>query len=351
MKLTFATFMLTGLATTAGAPSSDLRFAAEKGVSVRKTFQEQTTWSLGSIEQIVDGSPTGLPTPEMTGKSERRLTVVDTCTSVDAGVALELVREFETVEGHSGLDFEVQGATEQFALDMSSELDGGKVIFERKTKGSEPEPRFAPESKASSKLLEGLRDDLDLRAFLTEEGVGVGDWWKVDAATLVDVLAPGGELWLVPKKGAVPPEQLQILDASDVLATTLCGLAENTGDLAGEVLCTWKETKTEGEREIAVIEVEWESTSRTDASERLARRMRAAGEDTSRTELEVVMSVTAEGRGQLLWDLGSSRAIALALALEAKFDVTFGFNQEGSDVAYHFTLDAESALKSEFEVQ
>ena len=47
---------------------------------------------------------------------------------------------------------------------------------------------------ADESLLEGLLEDIDLRAFLPTEEVDVDDEWEVDTSTLGPVLLPGGAL-------------------------------------------------------------------------------------------------------------------------------------------------------------
>lgn len=350
MKFHLATLIWFSLVSTLAAPGADLKFAAEAGVSMRRTLQEDTTWTLESMQQVVDGRPLREETPPMTGGGQRRLTVLDTYAAVDGGVATKLAREFEEIAGKSTLDFDVDGTHQSFVVNLASELEGAKVLFERKDKDSEPTAKFASESEASSKLLEGLREDLDLRAFLTETGLTEGDYWKVDVASLADVLAPGGDLMLDPEQGALPKE-LAILDAYDVLGTTLCALRDNTGDLAGEVLCTWKDTTKDGERELAVIELEWEATSKTQASELLARRFESSGAASNRVDLEVTSGVTTEGIGQLVWDLTANRAASFALTLDTQFDIRFGFTEQGAKVSFQVALSGKSELKGEFAVQ
>jgi hypothetical protein len=337
------------LAPAALAPEDELRAAPKEGSSLRKTFRERTTWRLESMEQVLDGAPLANPVPEMLGSVSRELVVADVVRKAGGAAPLELAREYESVRGQAQLDFEIDVEEQSFTLDLASELEGARVLFERAGAGAEAQAKAEPGASAPAGLLGGLREDLDLRAFVTEEGVAEGDWWKVDAAALADVLAPGGELGLALEKGAVRPEQLMVLDASEVVATTLCALSETAGELEGEVLCTWTETLERDGRKLAVIELDWQSASRGEAGPELARRLETAGLETMREDLTLDLAFSTKGEGQLVWDLAAGRARSLALELESQVEVAFAFTAQGAEAQFGFGLEARSTIEAGIE--
>ena len=263
---------LVAIAVALAPNPAELHFAPAKGTELRKTFTERTSWTLKSAER--GGSAQDVP--DMTCQQERRMVAVDRYLAIEDGVPTKLTRELESIGGSCSLDFKVPNASDAVELRLESELSGAKLAIERKDAKSEPSIKFADDSRAGSTQLEGLREDLDLRAFLTETGLDVGDHWKVDAATLTDVLAPGGELRRWVPRGAIDAGALRVLTPVQIISCTLCSLADGAGVPEGEVLCTWKQTKKEDGAELAVIELEWDGHSRCEMDEAWARATLAA---------------------------------------------------------------------------
>jgi hypothetical protein len=326
--------------------AADLHFAPARGTELRKTFEERTSWSLKTAERIVGGNPQGEDVPAMSCQQERRLVVLDRYVAVEDGVPTKLARELETIEGSCSVDFKIPQASDHVDLELHSDLAGAKLVFERKDAKSAPVVKFADEARASAAQLDGLREDLDLRAFLTETGLDVGDHWTVDAATLIDVLAPGGDVHRLPQHGAIRAGDLQVLTPVQAAAASLCSLADGYGKPEGDVLCTWKQTKKDGDDELAVIEIEWDGHSHCNLDEPLERACKAAGVEQGR-ELSPSLAWTSEGKGQLVWDLKANHAHSFVLQLESRIDVRIS----GGEGELHYGLEAKSELKAEFEAK
>ncbi|MCC7012094.1 MAG: hypothetical protein IT454_06015 [Planctomycetes bacterium] len=347
MKHAIALALCSAASATLLAPRQDLRFALPAGAKTEKHFTEVTKWSLESMEQEIDGQHAAVQVPAMSGVVERKLGVIDTLVALDARGPLRLEREFVNVSTGAELRFAAGPGSDDFTLPLTSALEGRRVVFERKPKEAEWTRTFAGEPEAQADVLSGLREDLDLRALVAEEGVEQGDTWKLDAATLADVLAPGGDLRFTFATRALPSSQF--LDPTEIVGTTLCALADSTGELAGEILCTWRETKTIGDARCALIELEWESTARNDLAAELARRQESAGSEVLREDLAMQFSWSTEGKGQLLWNLDAKRAHSLELELDSDVAIDFKWVAVESTVAFHFDLTAKSALSASFE--
>jgi len=337
------------LAIALASPPSEreLAFQPAAGATVQKTFTERTSWTLDSMTLIYEDGEVAMTPPELTGVAELRLVVLDTYGAVDGGVPLVLRREFDTVEARSTIEIDVEGASEDLELDLSSELEKQKVVFTRDTPRDEAEAKFEGEEHAASELLRGLREDLDLRGFLPSADVGVEDWWEVDVAKLGDVLAAGGDLALAPDAGAdLDSEHLQ---ADQVVATALVRLGEARDGRSGEATLTWKETKTDGERELAVIAIEIGATAKGALGERLRHMLAAAGADAA--DRTLTMEWTAEGEGTLTWDLTAGRFESLELALEVEIVVEFVEQGDEDAVSYRFALSGETEIAAALEAK
>jgi hypothetical protein len=332
----------------AGPPAErELAFQPAAGATLQKTFTERTSWTLDSMTMVYDGAEVSMTPPELTGVAELRLVVRDTYGAVDGGVPLVLLREFETVTSRSVLELEVEGASEDLDLDLASEIEGEKVVFTRETPGDEAEAKFEGEEHATSELLRGLREDLDLRGFLPAEDVGVEDWWEVDVEQLADVLAPGGDLALAPGRGAsLDSENLQ---PDQIVAAALVRVGEARDGRSGEATLTWKETKKEGERELASIAVEIGATAKGELSGRLRQLLAEAGAEAD--DRKLAMEWAADGEGTLVWDLTADRfeSLELALDVEVVVDLVEGSGEDA--VSYRFALSGKTELAAAVEAK
>jgi hypothetical protein len=336
-------------AAPATAPGNALAFAPASGSSVKRSFSEATAWKLSSIERVLDGQPSPMQAPELEGECRRELVVLDVYAELAGGLPKRLERDFESISGHSVLSIATTAEPEVLEVHLASPHEDAKVTIERKEPSAAPAFRVRGSDAASSPQFAGLREDLDLRALVAEEGVEEGDHWTIDAATLADVFAPGGALDLAPKTGDLPLSAY--LEPEDVGGTTLCCLADNAGELSGEVLCTWRSTKKEGEASWAVIELEWDSTTRSDVAPELLRRLVESGDDSMRDQLSMLMSWKSTGQGELTWDLAAHRARSFELKLESVVDVEMRWEEDSSIVGYHFVLQATSELATKIEAR
>lgn len=329
------------------AAEDTLAFQPRKDSALRKTFTERTSWRVSELVQIFNGEPVSAPSPEISGSNTREFTVLDRYAELSASRPKLLRRTYEALSGAMKLEFEVQGMAESVAAASSSPLAGLQVEFECGDGDSACRARFAAEGAGDTALLVGLAEDLDLRAFLPAEDVGVEDWWNVDAAHLARVLAPGGRLSLDPDKGSIPPSEL--LDPLEVATTMLCTLAENIGELGGDVTAKWSETKQIDGRSVAVIEIDWSSSSKDAHADRARAMLGAAGSTSERTAPAVDFEVASEGKGQLLWDLAAGRAHSFELELDSTIAAELFWTQNGQRSGYRFKVEAASKLAATFE--
>jgi hypothetical protein len=345
MKVFSALLAFVLLSSAAWLPADSLAFAPEAKSRAKKSFTESTTWKLTSLDRRVNGSPQPMAPIDARGMVTRALAVVDTYVKIEGGVPLELEREFDTVGAQADSSLDAQGELENFEIELTSPLSDAKVRFQREDKSADPEAKFADERSTGTDVLEGLREDLDLRALLGAPEVKQGDSWKIDAAKLADVLAPGGTLALA--TSSLPASQT--LEAPDILLTTLCSLADAASGLEGEVTCTWRNTTAEGKAKLAVIDVDWESKSGGNLGPELIRRLGAASASTPREDLGLTVNWSSKGRGELVWDLARNRARSLRLKLDSEVNWVESWSQQGVTVALTVAMEAQSDFEVEIE--
>ncbi len=348
LALQTTTTLLAVFALSWRAPEAELAFAPAADSRVRRTFDESTRWRITELSQVLNGEPVAGPTPEISGSNERKLIVLDHFAELGAKRPARLVRKFEELRGESRLEFEVSGMQENVKTALASALEGTRVEFTCGAADAPCKARFAEDSSGGDgALLDGLAEDLDLRALLPSEDVGVEDRWTIDASRLSQVLAPGGQLALNAAKGSIAPSEL--LDPLEVGTTVLCALSECSRELDGEVEAVWVSTRAVDGRALAAIELEWESSSTHDASKRVVQLLEAAGSPSSRTDIALEFVVASEGTGTLVWDLAAGRAHSFELELDSTIGCEMLWSEGGSRMGYRFTIAAQSKFATSFE--
>jgi hypothetical protein len=322
-----------------------LSFAPKKELELRKEFVESSKWRLTQFETLVNGSPVDGPMPTMEGETTRKLVVLDRYAELGAGRPKALTRKFEELAGDNGFEFQVQELSDSIEMRLSSPLAATKVEFTRAEDDEATKAVFAGEA-GDVALLAGLVEDLDLRAFLPDEDMGVEDTWEIAPERLALVLAPGGALHFGPDKGGVPASDA--LDPLEIVSTALFALAEIAAEPEGEVTATWVETKQVEGRSVAVLEIDWDSRSKGVLAERAAEMLAAAGASSERTDVAVNVLVTCEGEGKLLWDLAARHAHSLELELRTSYEAELLWSQGGLRTGYKFKLSGESKLGATF---
>jgi len=328
-----------------------LAFAPAQGASVRASFVEHTQWKLERVERS-DERANAWPKFALAGEAQRGLSIVDRFEAVAGGVVAKRVREFEALNAKSVVSMTVGTWTSELTTARVSPLAKSSVVFERAETSKPAVAKFAADSKLDAHLLSGLRDDTDMLALLPAAKVEPGASWSVDAALLLDVLRPGGELGLLPSRGLQSDD---VFDPTEKVVLALFAPSENTDAMHGHAQMTWSNTTKDDERELAVIEITLEFDSRTPQGARVASWLASANRTTKRTQFEAVFACSTHGKGELLWDVTHSRAASLVLDLESEISVSESWHEpvDGTDtpLADELTLSATTELSAQFEAR
>ena len=188
----------TALALTSFASGPDeVRYAPEKGLKVTRTCETSGEFELESESVTFDGEERLDPRKKSSGSLsiEEKFVVSDELVAVGSGRPEKLARTFDELHQQqkfsaTGPDGEVMEQTQKLTCD----LEGKRVVFTWNADGGRFDVQAAADQKLDAKLLDGLDEDMDLRAFLPDKPVAKGDSWDVEPAAFHAVLWPGGRL-------------------------------------------------------------------------------------------------------------------------------------------------------------
>jgi hypothetical protein len=237
------------------------------------------------------------------------------------GAPRKLRRTFDSIDVDTQMSMEVnlQGQThnQDSPVSAGSKLEGEAIDFTWNEETNEYDAAFADE-EGDADLLVGLFEDMDLRAFLPGREVEIGDEWDVEPRELASVMAPGGNLKLVPEE----------------LAYDMSGMSGQMGELSdwfdenlqGKVRCRLQEVRRQGETQVAVITIELQLENDVDLTEMAQEELDRVELPPDAGEIEVEhmqIDLRIEGKGVLLWDLqaGHFHALDVTGDIEMKMDI------------------------------
>jgi hypothetical protein len=324
MKLTRLALFPVLLASLSSAPDKDeLAFQPEKGVSVARSVETKDHSQLVSSEVAFDGET--IPADEMDEVSidiedVEKINVTDRFVASEGGRPLELERSFDALSAEtrtrsgSGEDAEDQTET------SASKLEGARVVFRWNTDESRYDAKYSTEEGASrdSELLDGLREDMDLRAMLPDKKVSADDEWKVDGSAFAGVLWAGGELRLEADSESEDAESRRELEL------------EALEHLGGSITATYNGRREVGGRSMGVIHVEAELETKSDAE--------SSDEDGS---LEQTLTAGWTLTGEILWDLDGGHLGGFELSGQKKTTFAQTFHSSEGDHKFEQTLHFE----------
>jgi len=335
------------------APATKIAFTASEGTTLTKIFTSRLELELDEMRVLRDGQePDGLPELEMKVTTDLDVVVKDEYLALADGAPRKLRRSFETIDVSTLMAMEVnlQGQTnnQDSTVQAGSKLQGETIEFTWNEETKEYGLAFV-ENEGDKELLEGLFEDMDLRAFLPGREVEVGDEWEIEPREISTVMAPGGDLKLVPEELAydMSPMSGQMGELSD-------WFDEN---LQGKVSCRLDEIRSEGEDRIAVIAIKLELENDVDLTEMAQEELERIELPPGAGEIEVahmLIDLRIEGEGVLLWNLGAGHFHALDVEndFEMKMDIGVSLELPGfGDVMHSQEFDMSGSLTFGAEIQ
>lgn len=329
---------------TLGGAGEKLLFQPQVGSSLTKSYTIAGEFALDEISVIVDGQDLGgmLGQIEVSAKQESRIEVTDSYKAVAHGRPTEILRTFEVLSATMNMEM-TPAQAEMPEFSSTSALEGKTVAFRWNEEQEEYERSFH-ESGGDEELLEGLEEDMDLRAFLPSGEVSADDVWSIELTELKSIVAPGGNLRMLPTDQEVDEEMMQKFEE------LFSGFGEEFGDLLeGSCTCTYKGAREEGGVRVGEIAIELEVATTLDLSEFLDKIISAAIEESGAGEALAFTLETAdfnldfEGTGTLLWNLAAGRVHSFQIAGDATLDIDISVSVEAQGESHELDASLELA--------
>jgi hypothetical protein len=299
------------------APATRIKFAPAEGKSLTKTFEVKANLNLEDM--TLGGAAGGMqPEMEMTMAVDYKVAVSDEYEKMGDGTPMVLKRTFDDLKSEvsTSMKMEIMGQKrdQDSNTNAESELTGKTVAFRWDAEKKEFKKAFEP-AGPEEKLLEGLREDMDLRGLLPAGEVKEGEEWEIDPKALVDVLAPGGNLALKPK------------DAGDKEMSMGASGMENMAEMFGEDIEGKSKATFVGLREVdgaqyAVVKVNIDVKAKTDMTDKVREGLKKQDlpPEVGKMEFDHVdIEFALETEGELLWDVAGGHFHSLDLSGTTSF--------------------------------
>ena len=274
-------------------------------------------------------------------EQETKIEVTDTYKASAGGRPTELLRTFDALSGDTRMEFSPNPGVEMPEVTSSSELEGKTVRFTWNEEEEAYDIAYS-EGEGDEALLEDLEEDMDLRVFLPSSEVAEDATWEVELVRLETVMAPGGNLSMLPEDMEMDQE------AMDKFSEMFKGFAEKYADqLEGKCVCTYKGMREEGDVRVAEIVIELEVAATLDLTEMLSQAIQAAieqneqGMDVKFSFDSADLNVDFEGAGTLLWNPSAG----VVHSFQVGGDVTFGVDVAFSVDAMGESQDVDASLE------
>ena len=184
------------LASFASGPD-EVRYAPEKGLKVTRPCETSGEFELGAESVAYDGEERLDPRKKSSGSLsiEEKFVVSDELVAVGSGRPEKLARTFDELRQHqTASETRFDGEVKEQTQKLTSDLEGKRVVFTWNADHGRFDVQAAADQELDAELLDGLDEDMDLRAFLPDKPVAKGDSWDVEPAAFHAVLWPGGRL-------------------------------------------------------------------------------------------------------------------------------------------------------------
>lgn len=343
-------------------PRDTISFHPDNGASVSKVFSTSIELDLEEMNMLMNGQspPMDMSSVEMTISTEQSVEVVDTYGTISEGKPRKLSRSYDALTSNSSFvtDMSALGmpAVEQ-DIKGESELEGQTVEFSWNPEKNDFVAAWPDGIEGDTELLEGLTEEMDLRTLLPEGSVSKGDSWDVDLSALGPLLAPGGNLKIV-------PVETEGDDASAMGGMSGMSGLGNVNDLVDELdgTATAKYTGTsevDGQR-VAVIEFEIEVTSSQDLTDIVSAEMENADlpEEAGPMEMTVDfvdLEFAFKGKGTLHWaiedgildsfELTGRSAVVMDMGMQMSMAGTTMELEQSMELAGDYKLNVEAELQ------
>lgn len=303
--------------------SEKLAFGPKEGTKLEREFEFHMEFSKKSMTMTMGGHELPKELGEqatMEFAFKQQIEVEDELRKLGDGRPALLARHFTKLTDENSSTVQMVGMEEpkEESKSKESKLEGKHVLF----RWDDDKDEYAKEwegEKGDDELLEGLKEDMDLRQLLPEKAVAEGDTWAVDLKEFGALFGPGGDLGF---------EDDDKDDDDDF-----------EKNLKGAVKCTFKGVEEVEGRKLARITAVCKASSFMDKDEDGGSKMRMELE----FDLEGEFSWDVEGRCFTGYELGGETTGVLTLKQE--IDIGGGQTHE---LDMHVELAGKVGMKGVF---
>ncbi len=327
-----------------GSDETRIEFKPAPGTTVQRSFVTKAEMTLDSMDMKVNGSaPPVVPGMNMTLTTEVKTVVEDEFLALKDGRVQRLERQFielaQTMDMTMEMDMMGQTQSQDMNTPASSELEGETVLFVLDETSGECKPRWPEGKEGKADLLKDLFEDMDLRAFLPKGAVKPDQRWTIEPSALVGLMAPGGNLKLVPE--GVDAGQMAMMGPQGSLSDWF------GGSMTGTVSGTFEGLRQEDGLELAAIRIRFDVKNAVDMSEIMEQAMENLPEEAAGMEFEHMdLEIRYQGEGLLLWNVkaGIARSFESSGDFGMLMDMGMSIDAGGMAMNMQMTMEMSGTL-------
>jgi hypothetical protein len=333
-----------------------ISFHPVEGTSVTKTFTNTMTYGLDNMEVLMNGEENAMmPDIEMDMETISSITVTDTYGKVTDARPASLTRAFDEVSTEISMDMSADGAV---GAGMGSPTGSGTSPLEGKAVNfvwSDDEGEYVvnwteDNEDEDEDLLTNLVEDMDARGLLPTRDLAIGDSYDIALVSLIDVLAPGGDLKLDVEMDGMDSPMGPTGDPQ-----MMSNLREMFGDmLEGKATGTLREVREIDEAKIAVIGLDIQVDTANDMSEMLMDIMGSEMPEGMELSLDRVdVEFALEAKGELLWNITAGHIHSLSIEGDSAMamDMEMGMDFGGQSMTIEMSMEMSGTLESTITVE
>lgn len=330
-------------------PATEITFGPAEGTTLSRTYVSKSQFALDDMQMSMNGQPMPMEIEmEMDMEMTSGFEVSDTFLAMAGERPGKLKRTFDSIDSNGSFAMEMEmmpGGGQTMNVTASSELEGKTVLFSLDGEESDYEVSWH-ESEGDDELLEGLSEDMDLRALLPTGAVSEGDTWDIDTSTLVSVLAPGGNLALVPEMD------------EDMGMPGMGNMNQGLDQMLGEMLEGTASGVFKGTREVdgvnvAVIGITIDIDSSNDMTEIVREQLEEMPEEMGELSVEYMdAEVEIEVEGTLFWNLSGKHAHSLDLSgsMRMVMDMAMNMSMSGQEMQMEQMFEMSGTIENSMKI-
>ena len=329
-------------------PGDRIRFSPAEGTSATKTFENKAEFTLQNMKLSMNGQePPTKPEMEMTITSSQKVVVTDDYVANREGAPKKLRRSFDELGNSVTMSMKMQMMGQSQNQDKNvtgeSELEGKKVVFTWDEDKGEYVKTFEPAAEKEN-LLKELEEDMDLRELLPQNEVKEGEEWEIDVQKLASVLAPGGNLSILPKDEGEEGAGMDMPGMSNV-SDWLRGAME------GSAKGVFKGVTEEGGTKLGKILITAKLSVSKDMTDIVEEMMKKSKQPVEAEIDHMDVDFKLEAEGELLWDLAAGRAHSFSISgpSTVNMDMAMKIDAQGQkmEIGYGMEMSGTTGLTLE----